>query len=156
MPRAGWQFFGSGGAREKVWGGGGIDSEGGGTGMAKGGGGIASEGGGTGMAKGGGVRPSERGGGDISMGRRGEEHSHCEGIEGVRGVGGHPSSLYAPFASISPISITETHPWHKSTLFHDLQTGIALQHSKLSFNFLFLAVSSSHRHLHNRWSRPEL
>ena len=33
MPRAGWQFFGSGGAREKVWGGGGIDSEGGGTGM---------------------------------------------------------------------------------------------------------------------------
>ena len=155
MPRAGWQFFGSGGAREKVWGGGGIDSEGGGTGMAKGGGGIASEGGGTGMAKGGGVRPSERGGG-ISMGRRGEEHSHCEGIEGVRGVGGHPSSLYAPFASISPISITETHPWHKSTLFHDLQTGIALPHSKLSFNFLFLAVSSSHRHLHNRWSRPEL
>ena len=155
MPRAGWQFFGSGGAREKVWGGGGIDSEGGGTGMAKGGGGIASEGGGTGMAKGGGVRPSERGG-DISMGRRGEEHSHCEGIEGVRGVGGHPSSLYAPFASISPISITETHPWHKSTLFHDLQTGIALPHSKLSFNFLFLAVSSSHRHLHNRWSRPEL
>ena len=155
MPRAGWQFFGSGGAREKVWGGGGIDSEGGGTGMAKGGGGIASEGGGTGMAKGGGVRPSERGGG-IIMGRRGEEHSHCEGIEGVRGVGGHPSSLYAPFASISPISITETHPWHKSTLFHDLQTGIALPHSKLSFNFLFLAVSSSHRHLHNRWSRPEL
>ena len=155
MPRAGWQFFGSGGAREKVWGGGGIDSEGGGTGMAKGGGGIASEGGGTGMAKGGGVRPSERGG-DIIMGRRGEEHSHCEGIEGVRGVGGHPSSLYAPFASISPISITETHPWHKSTLFHDLQTGIALPHSKLSFNFLFLAVSSSHRHLHNRWSRPEL
>ena len=155
MPRAGWQFFGSGGAREKVWGGGGIDSEGGGTGMAKGGGGIASEGGGTGMAKGGGVRPSERGG-DISMGRRGEEHSHCEGIEGVRGVGGHPSSLYAPFASISPISITETHPWHKSTLFHDLQTGIAIPHSKLSFNFLFLAVSSSHRHLHNRWSRPEL
>ena len=93
MPRAGWQFFGSGGAREKVWGGGGIDSEGGGTGMAKGGGGIASEGGGTGMAKGGGVRPSERGGGDISMGRRGEEHSHCEGIEGVRRVGGDPSSL---------------------------------------------------------------
>ena len=68
-------------------------------------------------------------GGDISMGRRGEEHSHCEGIEGVRGVGGHPSSLYAPFASISPISITETHPWHKSTLFHDLQTGIALPHT---------------------------
>ena len=28
MPRTGWQFFGSGGAREKVWGGGGIDSEG--------------------------------------------------------------------------------------------------------------------------------
>ena len=71
MPRAGWQFFGSGGAREKVWGGGGIDSEGGGTGMAKGGGGIASEGGGTGMAKGGGVRPSERGGG-ISVWEEGE------------------------------------------------------------------------------------
>ena len=46
-----------------MWGGGGIDSEGGGTGMAKGGGGLVSEGGGTGMAKGGGVRPSERGGG---------------------------------------------------------------------------------------------
>ena len=71
MPRAGWQFFGSGGAREKVWGGGGIDSEGGGTGMAKGGGGIAIEGGGTGMAKGGGVRPSERGGG-ISVWGEGE------------------------------------------------------------------------------------
>ena len=55
MPRAGWQFFGSGGAREKVWGGGGIDSEGGGTGMAKGGG----------------VRPSERGGG-ISVWEEGE------------------------------------------------------------------------------------